>query len=185
VDLPEDLSPDDVQAILESVPVHGLQELTLDESWAEKDAEPVAAARERMRSLPCEDCPHKSLCHKGNRGKMRLLLREVHALVHQLDTVRGGLWLSFKRHLRFLKENGFVDEGHQLTPDGYWASKLRLDQPLLISEAIRRGSLDDQHPDVLAGSLAPFVWDKPQEVLLQVGGATSLDPMEDAFDRVV
>ncbi len=66
------------------------------------------------------------------------------------------LWQSFKRHLRFLKETGFVDEEDRLTPDGHWASKLRLDQPLLIAEAIRKGAFDGVSPESVAGGLAPF-----------------------------
>jgi len=97
----------------------------------------------------------------------------------------GGLWLNFKRHLRFLKETGFVDETDRLTPDGYWASKLRLDQPLLIAEAIRKGALDGVSPEILAGGLAPFVWDGIQEVDLRVKGHFDLAELESMFNRVL
>ena len=74
------------------------------------------------------------------------------------------LWRSFKRHLRFLKQTGFVDKGDRLTPDGIWASKLRVDHPLLIAEAIRKGAMNGLSPEELAGAIAPFVWDRAQDV---------------------
>jgi ATP-dependent RNA helicase HelY len=62
---------------------------------------------------------------------------------------------------------------------------LRLDQPLLIAEAIRKGALDGTSPETLAGGLAPFVWDRFQEVELRVGGDADLSPVEDLFDRLL
>ena len=96
-----------------------------------------------------------------------------------------GLWLSFKRHLRFLKETGFVDETDRLTSDGQWASNLRLDQPLLIAEAIRKGAFETISSEALAGGLAPFVWDREQEMSLRVKGALDLTVIEDMFDRLL
>ncbi|MBW1737615.1 MAG: DEAD/DEAH box helicase, partial [Deltaproteobacteria bacterium] len=101
------------------------------------------------------------------------------------DEMGGVLWTGFKRHVRFLKETGFVDETDRLTSDGYWASKLRLDQPLLIAEAIRKGSLNNVSPEVLAGGLAPFLWDREQEVELRTKKIVDINEMEIAFERLV
>jgi superfamily II RNA helicase len=97
----------------------------------------------------------------------------------------GGLWLSFRRHLRFLKETGFVDYDDRLTADGIWASKLRLDQPLLIAEAIRRGGFSEAAPPTLAGGLAPFVWDRVQEVDLSLRPGLGLTKLETVFNRTL
>ena len=48
--------------------------------------------------------------------------------------------------------------------DGIWASKLRLDQPLIIAEMIRRGVLADLSPELLAGIIAVFVNDKYRDI---------------------
>ena len=96
-----------------------------------------------------------------------------------------GLWAHFKRHVMFLKETGFVDEVDRLTPDGFWASKLRLDQPLLIAEAIRSGVLSHVSPEVLAGGLAPFVWDKGQDVELRNQKVKAFKEMERVFKKIV
>jgi len=91
------------------------------------------------------------------------------------------LWLSFKQHLRFLEETGFVDTEDRLTADGRWASNLRVDQPLLIAESIRQGAFDGVPPEVFAGGLAPFVWDRSQEVDLKGTAGMDLTPVEGLF----
>jgi ATP-dependent RNA helicase HelY len=101
------------------------------------------------------------------------------------DGGSDDLWQSFQRHLRFLQKTGFVEKDGTLTPDGYWASKLRLDQPLLIAEAIRKRGLSGTDPGLLAGGLAPFVWDRRQEVLLRTDEQHDWSEMEGFFDRVL
>ena len=51
---------------------------------------------------------------------------------------RKLLGRDFHRHLDFLKAKEFVDPRGTLTEDGQWASQLRVDQPLVIAEGIRR-----------------------------------------------
>ena len=70
---------------------------------------------------------------------------------------------EFFRHLDFLKETGFVDEADRLTEDGQWASRLRIDQPLLVAEALRQGLFPDTDPVLLAAVMAAFVNDKESE----------------------
>ncbi len=78
--------------------------------------------------------------------------------------VRKELWDEFVRHLEFLKQTGFVQHTDDLTQEGRWAARLRLDHPLLVAEAIRKGSFHDVSPEVLAGLIAPFVLDNPKEI---------------------
>ncbi|MCJ7687449.1 MAG: hypothetical protein MUO68_24510, partial [Desulfobacteraceae bacterium] len=113
------------------------------------------------------------------------LLSEFRASSDRVEGTSGGLWLSFKRQVQFLKETGFVDETDRLTSDGQWASNLRLDQPLLIAEAIRKGAFEGISSEALAGGLAPFVWDRGQEMELRVKGALDLTVIEDMFDRLL
>jgi len=141
--------------------------------------------QERSYPLPCEECEHFQLCHGHGHAAFTRLLRGFRSFAVRLDEMEEGLWLSFKRHVRFLKETGFVDHSDRLTPDGYWASKLRLDQPLLIAEAIRRGALDGVSPERMAGGLAAFVWDRSQELELRVGEAVDLAELEEVFARLL
>lgn len=78
--------------------------------------------------------------------------------------VREALWREFRRNLEFLKETGFVQPSDELTEEGRWAARLRLDHPLLVAEAIRKGSFRNVSPEVLAGLIAPFVLDNPKDM---------------------
>jgi superfamily II RNA helicase len=137
------------------------------------------------RELPCEDCERLADCHTKKNRELRRVLKGFKRLSPRMEGTSKGLWFSFKRHLRFLKETGFVDDMDRLTPDGIWASKLRLDQPLLIAEAIRRGGFSDISPEVMAGCIALFVWDRDQDVDLKPGDSRDIDIMKDAFNRVI
>lgn len=76
------------------------------------------------------------------------------------------LWSDFQRHLLFLREEGFVGGNNRLTENGIWASKLRLDQPLLIAECLRKGVLPRNDENLFAAAIAPFVYDGDHEVEL-------------------
>ena len=67
------------------------------------------------------------------------------------------LWDDFTRHLEFLRVKGYVDESGKLTVDGVWASRLRVDQPLLIAEGFRHGLFPADRPALMAAVIAVFV----------------------------
>lgn len=77
-----------------------------------------------------------------------------------LESSYRYLWEDFRHHLEFLQEHGYVDPEGRLTEDGTWASQLRVDQPLLISEGFRRQAFPDKSPAILAGIVATFVNEK-------------------------
>ena len=70
---------------------------------------------------------------------------------------------DFRRHLSFLQHSGYVEGDGCLTIDGRWASKLRVDQPLLIAEAFRRDLLPKADPALLAAMVASFVDERELE----------------------
>lgn len=75
-----------------------------------------------------------------------------------------SLWEAFSRHLNFLKQEGFVDENDHLTENGVWASRLRLDQPLLIAECLRKDAFPTNDEKLLAAVIAPFIYDGDQNI---------------------
>ncbi|NPV03924.1 MAG: DEAD/DEAH box helicase [Syntrophaceae bacterium] len=77
------------------------------------------------------------------------------------------LWRAFQRHLDFLKAEGFVGADDRLTADGIWAAQLRLDHPVLIAECLRRGALPRDDAALLAAVIAPFVYDRGQEITVK------------------
>lgn len=75
----------------------------------------------------------------------------------------SSLWEDFCRHLAFLKAEGFVDDQNRLSDTGLWASKLRLDQPLLIAECLRQEVFPRTDEKLFSALIAPFVYDGDQE----------------------
>ncbi len=67
---------------------------------------------------------------------------------------------GFLHHLDFLRETGFAGEDGKLTEDGIWASRLRVDQPLIIAEGFRTGIFPVTDSALLAGIIASFVNEK-------------------------
>jgi superfamily II RNA helicase len=180
VDLHEEDPPEKLKALLASIPVEGLKDLRIQVPGRDE-----AEKGKGAQALPCEDCVHKTVCHGHEKGELRTLLRDYQVLIDQMGGAGQGLWLSFKRHVRFLKETGFVDEWDRLTQDGLWASKLRLDHPLLIAEAIRKGAFSEVSPEVVAGCLAPFVWDRAIEMDFRIESPLDLGGLETSFRRTL
>ncbi len=98
-----------------------------------------------------------------------LLGRSLAAFQQQGERLGGAgaaqshLWHDFERHLKFLQLTGFVDAQDRLTEDGLWASQLRIDQPLLVAEGLRRGIFPETEPALLAGLMAGFVNDRESD----------------------
>jgi superfamily II RNA helicase len=67
------------------------------------------------------------------------------------------LWGNFLQHLNFLKETEYVAENDKLTETGIWASQLRVDQPLMIAEGLKREILPESDPAILAAIIASLV----------------------------
>ena len=56
-----------------------------------------------------------------------------------------------------------MDEDDHLTSDGEWASQLRIDQPLLVAEALRLGLFPNTDPGLFAAVIAAFVNEKESD----------------------
>ena len=79
-----------------------------------------------------------------------------------------SLWADFQRHLKILQKEGFVDSAGRLTPDGYWAAKLRLDHPLLVAQCLRENAFPEDNEKFLAAAVAVFAYDRDDEMKLAV-----------------
>jgi len=111
----------------------------------------------------CEGCPVSSQCC-DRKTRFVQLVNKAKTLSDSLDEVQNSQWNDFSRHLQFLKLNFFADHNGNLTEDGIWASKLRLDQPLIIAELIRKGSLNNLSHELLTSIIAVFVNDKVRDI---------------------
>jgi len=134
-----------------------------------------------VKKLPCDGCRLFSLCHQGKNTHITKLLYKAQMLNRTIDGEKNALWNEFKRHLEFLTMNGFADKDGTLTPDGVWASKLRLDQPLIIAELIRKNVLTHLTPELLAAVVAVFVNDKFRDIDVDQATAWDKKPLREAY----
>jgi len=185
VSLPDDQSINSILKLIEAIEVNSLEVLNIPNLDEEESPEELRNIQQRLKELPCETCDHLGECHAAKNKELKRVLKDFRSLAYSMEDVGEGLWLNFKRHLRFLKETGFVDDKDRLTLDGIWASKLRLDHPLLIAEAIRRGGFRGDSPEIMAGCIAPFVWDRLQDIELNLEEDTELVPIAEAFNQVI
>jgi ATP-dependent RNA helicase HelY len=84
------------------------------------------------------------------------------------SSAASSLWADFQRHLKILQKEGFVDYSGRLTPDGYWAAKLRLDHPLLVAQCLRENAFPEDNEKILAAVVAVFAYDRDDEIKLTV-----------------
>ncbi len=85
------------------------------------------------------------------------LLRAKRAQRGRPPSEHVHLWDDFTRHLEFLRLKGYVDGDGRLTAEGTWASRLRVDQPVVIAEGFRHGLFPIDQPALLAAVIAVFV----------------------------
>jgi superfamily II RNA helicase len=62
-----------------------------------------------------------------------------------------------------LQQSRYVLPDGRLTEDGMWASRLRVDQPLLIAEGFRLGAFPMEDPVLMAAVVSCFVFEKESD----------------------
>ena len=117
-----------------------------------------------IAALPCGKCSCFANCHRDRANRFAKLANKAALITEEFETEQNALWNEFMRHLDFLILNGFADKSGKLTNDGLWAAKLRLDQPLIIAELIRKGLFNNLTSELLAGIIAVFVNDRYRDV---------------------
>ncbi|MFL7809659.1 MAG: DEAD/DEAH box helicase [Anaerolineae bacterium] len=115
-------------------------------------------------------------------AEIERLLQQSFAAYHQQRGRYRRLVQEFERYLAFLQGQGYVTAEGLPTESGGWASLLRVDQPLLIAEALKHELLPDADPAILAAIVASFVNERETDDHLHA----SLVPrtLERAFVRV-
>ncbi len=78
-------------------------------------------------------------------------------LMNKIGYGQRHLAEAFDNHLQFLVTHDYATADGKLTEDGLWASKLRVDHPLILAEGFRHRLLPDRDPALLAGIMGAFV----------------------------
>jgi len=155
------------QAVLEQIPANPRplappQLEDLGQRERQDLEERLTGVVEELGSLACETCPLAGQC-LDQRQELHQLMDQAEAAMSRVQEESHAFWYDFVRHLEFLRAEGFVDAQGRLLPDGVWASNLRLDQPILIAEAIRQEALPQEDPVLLAALVALFVDDRERD----------------------
>jgi len=144
---------------LDHVPLDMNRLVGLDQSPLLRLETRLEEIESELSRMPCRACPLEGECLADKKGENYRLLSRLAELDNISMELDGKLWPSFVRHLEFLRAEGFVETGDELTEDGRWASRLRLDHPVIIAEAIRARAWPEEDPVLLAALVAPFVVD--------------------------
>ena len=178
--LPEDLGAEEWAEIRATIDAMHYEPLPYPRTFEKEHEQEFSELLERIKNLekelkelPCKACSHFSQCHEGKKNHFIKNVERVREATMELEDARNALWKEFERHLQFVILNGFADKDGKLTEDGLWAAQLRIDQPLMIAELIRKGILNDLKPELLCGVIAPFVNDKFRD--LQIDSAIAWD----------
>ena len=190
--LPEDLGAEEWSEIRSTIEAVHYAPLPYPRTFEKEHEQEFSELLERIKNLekelkelPCKGCSHFPQCHEGKKNHFIKSVERVREATLELEDARNALWKEFERHLQFLILNGFTGKTGKLTEDGLWAAQLRIDQPLMIAELIRRGVLNDLTPELLCGVIAPFVNDKYRD--LPIDSAISWDraSLAEAFAKMI
>ncbi len=99
----------------------------------------------------------EDLLEKSFASYLILKEKKKKASKRLFDQDKSFLRQTFRDHLNFLMETGYVHQDGRLTEDGRWASQLRIDQPLLIAEGFKLGLFPENNPAKLAAMITLFV----------------------------
>ncbi len=189
--LPEDLGPEEWAEIRGTIEAQNYAPLPYPRAFETEHEQEFSDLQERIKNLekelkelPCKGCSHFSLCHEGKKNHFFKHVERVREATAELEDARNALWKEFERHLQFVILNGFADKNGKLTEDGLWAAQLRIDQPLMIAELIRKGILNDLKPELLCGVIAPFVNDKFRDLQIDASKSWDRAALAEAFAKM-
>jgi superfamily II RNA helicase len=77
-----------------------------------------------------------------------------------IEFLYSDIWLPFERRAKVLDHFGYHDFNSEIvTEAGKWLAYVRVDRPLLVGEALRRGIFDELTPPIAAGLMASLAAD--------------------------
>jgi ATP-dependent RNA helicase HelY len=77
-----------------------------------------------------------------------------------IDVLYSGIWQEFEKRAKVLDHFGYIEFASEtVTESGKWLADVRVDRPLLVGEALRRGIFDDLKVKTAAGLMASLAAD--------------------------
>ncbi len=144
-----------------------------------------------LGDFSCPTCPSRSACQKDHAHASKLR-QEQQRHTKAIQALRTSLWHRFQEKIDALQRFGYLSPTVQLTETGEWASLIRIDHSLLITELVRAEAFSGASPALLAAVMSSIAHDDDRpgafprispglgSLLAQVRKlAESLSPFED------
>lgn len=77
-----------------------------------------------------------------------------------VENLRSEIWVPFENRARVLDHFGYLEfQTQKISEEGQWLADLRIDRPLHVGEALKKGIFDDLAPKECAGLMAALAAD--------------------------
>lgn len=87
-------------------------------------------------------------------------IEKIGQIERDIEFLREEIWLPFERRARVLDNFGYLDfAAESVTETGKWLADVRVDKPLLVGEALRRGLFEKLLTATAAGFMASVAAD--------------------------
>jgi superfamily II RNA helicase len=163
--------------------IHEGKNPAIDEPKFSRIEDENTGATELIEDL-IQSLPPSGLTKPERNGCLQVLwnfLEDADALEkfsRDIDVLRGEIWQPFENRAKVLDSLGYLDYvGQKVTEEGRWLADVRVDRPLLVGEALRRGFFTD--------------YELPQTVALMAALASDSDrnygdlPLEDDILKIL
>jgi superfamily II RNA helicase len=112
-------------------------------------------------------------------------VEKIDQIERDIEFLKEEIWLPFERRARVLDHFGYLDfVGERVTDTGKWMADVRVDKPLLVGEALRRGLFEKLEIATAAGFMAAVAADADRSYGEMRCSNRMLDAIEE-FDGVL
>jgi len=88
------------------------------------------------------------------------LVERIEQIERDIEFLKEEIWLPFERRARVLNHFGYLDFAAEIVSEsGKWLADVRVDKPLLVGEALRRGLFEKFSMSTAAGFMAAVAAD--------------------------
>ncbi|TWP36860.1 DEAD/DEAH box helicase [Leekyejoonella antrihumi] len=143
----------------------------------------IAVLRRRLKSHPCNDCPHREQ-HARWAERWWRLRKETDGLQRQVDGRTHTVARTFDRVCDLLSELGYLSpDGQSVTEQGGLLQRIYSEKDLLVAECLREGVWSRLDPASLAAVVSTLIYEPRREA---EGAEVRMpnDWVSDAFARM-
>jgi ATP-dependent RNA helicase HelY len=112
-------------------------------------------------------------------------IEKIEQIERDIEFLKEEIWLPFERRAKVLDHLGYLDfVAETVTESGKWLADVRVDKPLLVGEALKRGLFEKLSVGTAAGFMASIAADADRSYGELRPSDRMLDVIEE-FDQVL